>query len=70
MVQAGEKVVSVEDGLPTWVAELACNKGSTEEAIAFINQVLDSVKIPIIWMLNRALGVEEMYSSPSGEHDR
>jgi len=36
LVSPGERVVSVEDGMPTWVAELMVAKPSVEEAIAFV----------------------------------
>lgn len=46
-VQAGEKVVCVEDGLPTWVCELMVIKPTVDEAIEFIKQIETELDIPI-----------------------
>ncbi len=47
LVQPGHKCVCVEDGLPTWVAELMVSKGTAQESIDFINQIVASLEIPI-----------------------
>lgn len=39
LVEAGGKVVSVEDGLPTWVCELMVKKKTVDEAIAFVKKM-------------------------------
>lgn len=46
-LQAGDKVVCVEDGLPTWVCELMVVKPTVEEAIAFVKQIEAELDIPI-----------------------
>ena len=47
LVAAGEKVVCVEDGMPTWAAELMVTKPSVEEAIAFVQEMERSIVIPV-----------------------
>lgn len=47
LVPAGEKVVCVEDGMPTWVAELMVSKPTVEEAITFVQEIERSIVIPV-----------------------
>jgi len=47
LLQAGSKVVCVEDGLPTWVCELMVVKPTVQEAIDFIKHMEESLDIPI-----------------------
>eukprot|EP00775_Hariotina_reticulata_P008709 gene8709-8890_t len=47
LVQAGSKVVCVEDGLPTWVCEVMVIKPTVEEAIDFIKKIEEEMVIPI-----------------------
>ena len=39
IVEAGSKVVCVEDGLPTWVCEIMVKKPTVEEAIDYVKQI-------------------------------
>lgn len=40
LIEAGAKVVSSKDGLPTWIAEVMVTKNTgVEEAIDFVNEV-------------------------------
>jgi hypothetical protein len=36
IVEAGSKVVSVEDGLPTWICELMVTRPTVEDAIQYV----------------------------------
>lgn len=49
MSKTSDSVIGSGDGLPTHIAEVACVKGSTQEAIDFIDEIVKSVegKIPI-----------------------
>ena len=47
LVATGEKVVCVEDGMPTWVAELMVAKPTVKEAITFVQEIERSVVIPV-----------------------
>ncbi|KAK9812604.1 hypothetical protein WJX72_000445 [[Myrmecia] bisecta] len=47
LVQAGQKVTSVTDGMPTLVCELMVTKPGIEEAISFVKHIADSLEIPI-----------------------
>eukprot|EP00878_Enallax_costatus_P017564 GHUV01018451.1.p1 GENE.GHUV01018451.1~~GHUV01018451.1.p1 ORF type:complete len:258 (+),score=68.58 GHUV01018451.1:84-857(+) len=47
LVQAGDKVVCVEDGLPTWVCELMVVKPTVQEAIDFVKLIEQELDIPI-----------------------
>eukprot|EP00884_Botryococcus_braunii_P015539 jgi/Botrbrau1/2669/Bobra.0203s0016.1 len=47
LVHVGEKVTGVNEGMPTWVAEIMVNAPTVEEAIDFVNSICDSIKLPI-----------------------
>jgi hypothetical protein len=47
LVSVGEKVICVEDGLPTWVAEIMVKRPTVEDAIQFVNEIYQSLKLPI-----------------------
>ena len=47
LVAPGEKVVCVDDGMPTWAAELMVTKPSVEEAIEFVQEIERSIVIPV-----------------------
>ena len=47
LVAVGEKVTCVEDGMPTWVAELMVTKPTVEEAIEFVQTIEQSTEVPI-----------------------
>jgi len=48
LVQKGQKVTSVTDGMPTWVCELMVVKPTVEEAITFIKAIDQALDIPIV----------------------
>ncbi len=48
VLQAGSKVVCVDDGLPTWVCELMVIKPTVQEAIDFIKSIEAQLNIPIV----------------------
>ena len=47
IVKAGDKCICVKDGLPTWLCELMVSKPTVKEAIAFVNEIADSLDVPI-----------------------
>ena len=47
LVQQGQKVTSVTDGMPTWVCELMVVKPTVEEAIDFVKAIESRLDIPI-----------------------
>ncbi len=47
LVNKGQKVTAVTDGMPTWVAELMVKKASVEEAIEFVTAVEKALVIPV-----------------------
>ncbi|KAA6416926.1 MAG: glutathione synthetase ATP-binding domain [Trebouxia sp. A1-2] len=48
LVQKGQKVTCVTDGMPTWVCELMVVKPSVEEAITFVKAIDQALDIPIV----------------------
>lgn len=48
LVKVGQKVTSVEHGMPTWVAELMVRKPTVQEAIDFVTKIEKSLVIPIV----------------------
>ncbi|EFN59059.1 hypothetical protein CHLNCDRAFT_137776 [Chlorella variabilis] len=44
LVEAGEKVVCVEDGLPTWICELMVSRGNIHEAIEYVKQIEQEIQ--------------------------
>ena len=48
LVAVGEKVTAVEDGMPTWVAELMVEKPTVEEAIDFVQQIERETVVPVV----------------------
>ncbi len=48
LVQKGQKVTCVTDGMPTWVCELMVVKSSVEEAITFVKAIDQALDIPIV----------------------
>lgn len=48
LVQKGQKVTSVTDGMPTWVCELMVVKPTVEEAITFVKAIDQALDIPIV----------------------
>ena len=48
LVAVGEKVTAVEDGMPTWVAELMVEKPTVEEAIEFVQQIERETVVPVV----------------------
>ena len=48
LVQKGQKVTSVTDGMPTWVCELMVVKPTIEEAITFVKAIDAALDIPIV----------------------
>ena len=47
LVAAGDRVTCVDDGMPTWVAELMVAKPTVEAAIEFVQQIEASVVVPV-----------------------
>ena len=47
LVNKGQKVTAVTDGMPTWVAELMVKKPSVEEAITFVTAIEQGLVIPV-----------------------
>lgn len=49
LVEAGEKVTAIEDGMPTWIYEVLVTKPSIEAAIQFVKdiEVANEPSIPI-----------------------
>ena len=47
LVQAGDHVVSVNDGLPTWVYEMMVTRPDIHEAIEYVKSIEQQVSIPI-----------------------
>lgn len=47
LVKAGDRVTCVDDGMPTWVAELMVAKPTVEEAIKFVQNIEASVVVPV-----------------------
>lgn len=48
LVEKGQKVTSVTDGMPTWVCELMVVKPTIEEAIEFVKAIEAGLDIPIV----------------------
>eukprot|EP00955_Chlamydomonas_euryale_P111973 366101-Chlamydomonas_euryale.AAC.13 len=48
LVKPGHKCVCVDDGLPTWIAELMVVKPTVREAIDFIQKAAASLQVPIV----------------------
>ena len=48
LVTVGQKVTSVQDGMPTWVAELMVRRPTVQDAIEFITHIEASLEIPIV----------------------
>ena len=48
LVKAGDSVVSVEDGLPTWVCEVMVTKPTMQQAIDFVKGVETDIDDVII----------------------
>ena len=48
LVKAGQKVTCVEDGMPTWVAELMVQAPTVQQAIAFVQRIEESLDIVIV----------------------
>ena len=44
LVEAGSKVVCVDDGLPTWVCEVMVTKPTVEEAISYVKQIEQEIQ--------------------------
>lgn len=47
LVKVGQKVTSVEHGMPTWVAELMVRKSTVQESIDFITAIEAGLQVPI-----------------------
>lgn len=47
LVQAGDHVTSVTDGLPTWVYEMMVTRPDIHEAIDYVKSIEQQVSIPI-----------------------
>ncbi len=47
LVKVGQKVTSVEHGMPTWVAELMVRKPTVQESIDFITAIEAGLQVPI-----------------------
>jgi adenylosuccinate synthase len=47
LVDEGQKVVCVEDGMPTWMYEMMVTKPTVEEAIEYIKSIEEAVEVPI-----------------------
>jgi carnosine synthase len=47
LVAPGDKVVSVADGMPSWVCEVAVQKPTVREAIDFVKQIERDIHFPI-----------------------
>lgn len=49
LVEVGEKVVAIEDGMPTWIYEVLVTRPSLENAITFVNDIEKAIEpyIPI-----------------------
>lgn len=48
LVKAGQKVTSVEDGMPTWVAELMVQAPTVQQAISFVQRIEESLDIVVV----------------------
>ena len=50
LVEAGEKVTAIEDGMPTWIYEVLVTKPSIEGAIQFVKGIEAAIEpsIPIV----------------------
>ncbi|KAL4430749.1 hypothetical protein ABPG75_006005 [Micractinium tetrahymenae] len=44
LVEAGERVVCVRDGLPTWICEFMVSRGNIHEAIEYVKQIEQEVQ--------------------------
>ena len=49
LVEAGERVVAIEDGMPTWLYEVLVTRPSIDDAIKFVNLIEKAIEphIPI-----------------------
>lgn len=49
LVEPGEKVVAIEDGMPTWIYEVLVTRPTIDDAIKFVNDVEKAIEpnIPI-----------------------
>ena len=49
LVEAGEKVVAIEDGMPTWVYEVLVTRPAIHDAIHFVKEIEKAIdpSIPI-----------------------
>ena len=48
LVKAGQKVTCVEDGMPTWLAELMVQAPTVQQAISFVKRIEESLDIVIV----------------------
>lgn len=49
LVEAGDKVVAIEDGMPTWIYEVLVTRPNIDNAIKFVNDIERAIEpyIPI-----------------------
>jgi carnosine synthase len=47
LVNEGDKVVSVTDGMPTWICEIAVHKRTVREAIEYVKAVEHQIDLDI-----------------------
>lgn len=47
LVKPGEEVVSVEDGMPTWVLDFAVQRRNSKDALALLHELQGGLDIPI-----------------------
>mmetsp|Transcript_30528 Transcript_30528/g.65364 ORF Transcript_30528/g.65364 Transcript_30528/m.65364 type:complete len:104 (-) Transcript_30528:435-746(-) len=46
-VKPGDKVVGVQDGMPTWIADITVEKETAEEALAYVQKLEAEMEQPI-----------------------
>ena len=47
LVSVGDAVVGVDDGMPTWIADIVVEKPTAEEAIKYACELNDKFEQPI-----------------------
>lgn len=47
LVNNGDRVTGVDEGMPTWVAEIMVNGKTVEEAIKLVNEICERIQLPI-----------------------
>jgi len=48
LAKPGEKVIGMQDGMPTWIADIIVEKSTAAEALEYVQKVAEEMDQPII----------------------